>query len=86
MRKGTQRKPLPRTDQDLVVHRLEGVAEEIAAIGDVIGSAYGAAWCNKALKLHRSIHRLRQEVTDHYDDLLMMDGRGRTRPTLVIES
>jgi hypothetical protein len=52
------------------VHRLEVLANEVADIGDLIGSAYGAAWCNKALKLDRNIHRLRQEVIDHYDDLL----------------
>ena len=29
---------------------------------------------NKALKLHRSVHRLRQEVIDHYDDMLIAGG------------
>ena len=70
MGRGIRRKPLSRVDQDSIVHRLERVANEIADIGDLIGSVYGAAWCNKALKLHRNIHRLRQEVIDHYDDLL----------------
>jgi hypothetical protein len=68
MRRG-RRKLLPRVDQDRVLRRLESLADELADIGDVIGSVYGAAWCNKALKLHRNVHRLRQEVIDHYDDL-----------------
>jgi hypothetical protein len=75
MERGRRRKPLSRADQDRVVRELELVADEIADIGDLIGLAYGAAWCNKALKLHRSVHRLRQEVIDHYDDLLIA---GRT--------
>ena len=53
------------------MRRLESVADELADIGDIIGSVYGAAWCNKALKLHRNVHRLRQEVIDHYDDLIV---------------
>ena len=53
------------------MHRLESVADELADIGDIIGSVYGVAWCNKALKLHRNVHRLRQEVIDHYDDLIV---------------
>ena len=73
MRRGIRREPLSRADRDLLVRRLEQVADEIADIGDLIGSAYGAAWCNKALKLHRNIHRLRQEVIEHYDDLLRED-------------
>ena len=71
MRRGRRKLP-PRVDQDRVLHRLESVANELADIGDVIGSVYGAAWCNKALKLHRNVHRLRQEVIDHYDDLIAM--------------
>jgi hypothetical protein len=71
MGRGRRRKLLPRTDQEGVVRRLELVADEIADIGDLIGSAYGAAWCNKALKLHRSVHLLRQQVIDHYDDLIV---------------
>jgi hypothetical protein len=74
MDRGRRRKPLSSADQDRVVRRLELAADEIADIGDLIGSAYGAAWCNKALKLHRSVHRLRQEVIDHYDDLLIAGG------------
>jgi hypothetical protein len=70
MRRG-RRKLLPRVDQDRVLRRLESVADELADIGDIIGSVYGAAWCNKALKLHRNVHRLRQEVIDHYDDLIV---------------
>jgi hypothetical protein len=70
MGRGIRRKPLSRAEQDLIVHRLERVADELADIGDLIGSAYGASWCNKALKLHLNTHRLRQEVIDHYDDLL----------------
>jgi hypothetical protein len=66
-----RRKLLPRVDQDRLLHQLERVADELADIGDVIGSVYGAAWCNKALKLHRNVHRLRQGVIDHYDDLLV---------------
>jgi hypothetical protein len=66
-----RRKLLPRVDQDRLLHQLERVADELADIGDVIGSVYGAAWCNKALKLHRNVHRLRQEVIDHYDDLVV---------------
>ena len=70
MRRG-RRKLLPRVDQDRVLRRSESVADELADIGDVIGSVYGAPWCNKALKLHRNVHRLRQEVIDHYDDLIV---------------
>ena len=70
MRRG-RRKLLPRVGQDRVLRRLESVADELADIGDIIGSVYGAAWCNKALKLHRNVHRLRQEVIDHYDDLIV---------------
>jgi hypothetical protein len=70
MRRG-RRKLLSRVAHDRVLHQLESVADELANIGDVIGSVYGAAWCNKALKLHRNVHRLRQEVIDHYDDLLV---------------
>jgi hypothetical protein len=70
MRRG-RRKLLPRVDQDRVLRRLESVADELADIGDLIGSVYGAAWCNKALKLHRNVHRRRQEVIDHYDDLIV---------------
>ena len=66
-----RRKLLPRVDQDRLLHQLERIAGELADIGDVIGSVYGAAWCNKALKLHRNVHRLRQEVIDHYDDLVV---------------
>jgi hypothetical protein len=73
MRRG-RRKLLPRVAHDCVLHRLESVADELANIGDVIGSVYGAAWCNKALKLYRNVHRLRQEVIDHYDDLLSRQG------------
>ena len=61
MRRG-RRKLLPTVDQERVLRRLESVADELADIGDVIGSVY--AWCNKALKLHRNVHRLRQEVID----------------------
>ena len=74
MDRGRRRKPLSKADQERVFGTLELVADEIADIGDLIGSAYGAAWCNKALKLHRSVHRLRQEVIDHYDDMLIAGG------------
>ena len=85
MRRG-RRKLLPRVDQNRVLHRLERVANELADIGDVIASVYGAAWCNKALKLHRNVHRLRQEVIDHYDDLVV-EARSEdiTDPILVAE-
>jgi hypothetical protein len=53
------------------LRRLESVGDELGDIGNIIGSVYGAAWCNKVLKLHRNVHRLRQEVIDHYDDLLV---------------
>ena len=82
MRRG-RRKLLPRVDQDRVLRRLEGVADELSDIGDMIGSVYGAAWCNKALKLHRNVHRLRQEVIDHYDDLLV-EGRTEDISDLVL--
>ena len=82
MRRG-RRKLLPRVDQDRVLRRLESLADELADIGDVIGSVYGAAWCNKALKLHRNVHRLRQEVIDHYDDLLV-EGRTEDISDLVL--
>jgi hypothetical protein len=74
MDRGRRRKPLSKADQERVLGTLGLVADEIADIGDLIGSAYGAAWCNKALKLHRSVHRLRQEVIDHYDDMLIAGG------------
>jgi hypothetical protein len=83
MGRGIRRKPLSRVDQDSIVHRLERVANEIADIGDLIGSVYGAAWCNKALKLQRNIHRLRLEVIDHYDDSYYgkaQGGRHRSAP------
>lgn len=83
MDRGRRRKPLSSADQGRVVRRLELAADEIADIGDLIGSAYGAAWCNKALKLHRSVHRLRQEVIDHYDDLLIA-GRTEDATELVL--
>ena len=82
MRRG-RRKVLPKVDQDRVLRRLESVADELADIGDIIGSVYGAAWCNKALKLHRNVHRLRQEVIDHYDDLLV-EGRTEDISDLVL--
>jgi hypothetical protein len=82
MRRG-RRKLLPTVDQERVLRRLQGVADELADIGDVIGSVYGAAWCNKALKLHRNVHRLRQEVIDHYDDLLV-EGRTEDISDLVL--
>ena len=83
MDRGRRRKPLSKADQERVLRRLELAADEIADIGDLIGSAYGAAWCNKALKLHRSVHRLRQEVIDHYDDLLIA-GRTEDATNLVL--
>ena len=82
MRRG-RRKLLPTVDQERVLRRLQGVADELADIGDIIGSVYGAAWCNKALKLHRNVHRLRQEVIDHYDDLLV-EGRTEDISDLVL--
>jgi hypothetical protein len=82
MRRG-RRKLLPTVDQERILRRLQSVADELADIGDVIGSVYGAPWCNKALKLHRNVHRLRQEVIDHYDDLLV-EGRTEDISDLVL--
>ena len=82
MRRG-RRKLLPTVDQERILRRLQSVADELADIGDVIGSVYGAAWCNKALKLHRNVHRLRQEVIDHYDDLLV-EGKTEDISDLVL--
>ncbi len=67
-------KPLSQADHDTVQARLEVLATQIADIGNVIGPAFGAAWCDKALKLHRDILRLKMGL--HAQTLEIFDSMG----------
>jgi hypothetical protein len=47
---------------------LTQMSDRMAEIGNIIGPAFGAAWCDKALRLYHNIHRLRLQIEDrHYD-------------------
>jgi phage tail sheath protein FI len=59
-------KPLTQADYDNVQAELEVLAARTADVGNVIGPAFGAAWCDKALKLHRDILRLKMQVKDKF--------------------
>ena len=59
-------KLLSQADHDAVQAKLETLAAQIADIGNVIGPAFGAAWCDKTLKLHRNILRLKIQVGDRF--------------------
>jgi hypothetical protein len=48
---------------------LNQLADRMAEIGNIIGPAFGAAWCDKALRLHHSIYRLRLQVEDRFYSL-----------------
>lgn len=43
------------------------LATRAAEVGNVIGPAFGAKWCDKALKLHNHLMRLLLQVEDEYD-------------------
>ena len=61
-------KPLSQADYAAVQSELEALATRAADIGNIIGPAFGAAWCDKALKLHRDILKLKMQVKDKFQE------------------
>jgi len=61
-------KPLSQADYDALSVELESLATRTADIGHIVGPAFGAAWCDKALKLHRDVLRLKMQVEDKFHD------------------
>jgi hypothetical protein len=45
---------------------LATIAERMAEIGNIIGPAFGAPWCDKALRLYRNVYRLRLQIEDRH--------------------
>lgn len=59
-------KPLSQPEHAQVQAELKILADRAAQLGNTLGPAYGAAWCDKALKLSRSIQTLGTQVDDEF--------------------
>lgn len=57
-------KPLAGIGLEIVLRRLDYMAEQAYDVANTIGPAYGAPWCDKGLKLARAIEKLRREIED----------------------
>lgn len=58
---------LTQEDHDTVKEELRMLSRMVAALGNVLGPAYGAAWCDKCLNVMRALDRLEGQVADeHY--------------------
>lgn len=62
----TRLKGLSQSDHDATVVELNDIAVRMTKIANVIGPAYGAKWCDMALKLYREALTLRGKVEDEY--------------------
>ena len=59
-------KPLSEAEWKAFNVEIEELATRTAKLGNIIGPAYGAAWCDKALTLERKIFALKVAVEEEY--------------------
>jgi hypothetical protein len=57
---------LSQAEYDMVRAELKAMHDRLVEIANVIGPAYGAPWCDKALKLHRNVGHLRLQLEDRF--------------------
>lgn len=63
---GSRLKLLSKVDHDTLQAELAVLAERALKIANIIGPAYGAAWCDKGLKLHRTLQSLSSQIEGEY--------------------
>lgn len=63
---GSRLKLLSAADHDMVQAELAVLAERALKIANILGPAYGASWCDKGLRLHRSLQTLSSQVSDEF--------------------
>jgi len=61
-------KPIAPGDASFVLAALDDMVPELSNVANIIGPAFGAKWCDKALRLIREVEKLRFQIEDELRD------------------
>lgn len=64
----TRLKPIHLGDASFVLAALDAMVPELSNVADIIGPAFGAKWCDKALRLIREVEKLHSQIEDELWD------------------